>query len=214
MWLKWMRVVSEKVCFLASPFSLLWIHFKLQQSLVYTWPRYLYHIWNFQLRVIQLSYYRGSTVEIYFLENFVVLQLMSRCDIITKNNNNLGHIFLNSHQKASMFCELLTGDYGRNRQIVNQTHFPFLPKCVRLVAQSCLTLCNPMHHSLPGSSVHGILQARILKWIAIPFSRGSSSPRDLLHCRQILSHLSHQGSPFFLITQDISLSPLQLDMVR
>ena len=102
-----------------------------------------------------------------------------------------------------MFCELLTGDYGRNRQIVNQTHFPFLPKCVRLVAQSCLTLCNPMHHSLPGSSVHGILQARILKWIAIPFSRGSSSPRDLLHCRQILSHLSHQGSPFFLITQDI-----------
>ena len=49
--------------------------------------------------------------------------------------------------------------------------------CV-LVAQSCLTLCNPMDWSLPGSSVHGILQARILEWVAIPHSRGSSQPRD------------------------------------
>ena len=47
-----------------------------------------------------------------------------------------------------------------------------------LVAQSCLTLCDPRDGSLPGSSVCGILQARILKWIAIPFSRGSSQPRD------------------------------------
>ena len=42
------------------------------------------------------------------------------------------------------------------------------------VSQSCLTLCDPMDCSLPGSSVHGILQARILEWVAIPFSRGSS----------------------------------------
>ena len=40
-----------------------------------------------------------------------------------------------------------------------------------LVTQSCPTLCNPMDGSLPGSSVHGILQARILQWVAIPFSR-------------------------------------------
>ena len=46
-----------------------------------------------------------------------------------------------------------------------------------LVILSCLTLCNPMDYSPPGSSVHGILQARILEWIAIPFSRGSSWPR-------------------------------------
>ena len=45
-----------------------------------------------------------------------------------------------------------------------------------LVAQSCLTICNPMDYSLPGSSVHGILQARMLEWVAIPFSRGSSRP--------------------------------------
>ena len=43
-----------------------------------------------------------------------------------------------------------------------------------LVAQLCPTLCDPMDCSLPDSSVHGILQARILEWVAIPFSRGSS----------------------------------------
>ena len=47
-----------------------------------------------------------------------------------------------------------------------------------LVTQLCLTLCDPMDCSLPGSSVHGILQARILEWLAIPFSKGSSRPRD------------------------------------
>ena len=45
------------------------------------------------------------------------------------------------------------------------------------VAQSCLTLCDPMGCSLPGSSVHGIFQAIVLEWIAISFSRGSSQPR-------------------------------------
>ena len=47
-----------------------------------------------------------------------------------------------------------------------------------LVTQSCLTLWNSIDYSWPGSSVHGILQARILEWVAIPFSRGSSQPRD------------------------------------
>ena len=47
-----------------------------------------------------------------------------------------------------------------------------------LVTKSCLTLCNPRDCSPLGSSVHGILQARILEWIAISFSRGSSHPRD------------------------------------
>ena len=47
-----------------------------------------------------------------------------------------------------------------------------------LVAQLCPTLCNPMECSPPVSSIHEILQARILKWIAIPFFRGSSQCRD------------------------------------
>ena len=65
-------------------------------------------------------------------------------------------------------------------------------------AQSCLTLCYPVDYSPPGSSVHGFLQARILEWVAIPFSREfptqESNPR-LLHRSQILYLLSHQGSP-------------------
>ena len=46
------------------------------------------------------------------------------------------------------------------------------------ITQSCPTLCNPMNCSLPGSSLHGILQARVLEWVAISFSRGSSWLRD------------------------------------
>ena len=47
--------------------------------------------------------------------------------------------------------------------------------------QSCLILCDPMDCSPPGSSVHGIFQARILEWVALPFSGGSSQPRDRTH---------------------------------
>ena len=46
------------------------------------------------------------------------------------------------------------------------------------IAQSCLTLCDPMACSPPGSSVHGISQAKILEWVAISSSRGSSRPRE------------------------------------
>ena len=53
--------------------------------------------------------------------------------------------------------------------------------CCCLVTKLCLTLCDPMDCSLPGSSVHGIFQARILEWLAISFSRGSSWPRDRTH---------------------------------
>ena len=69
-----------------------------------------------------------------------------------------------------------------------------------LVTQSCPTLCNPMDYSLPGFSVHGTLQARILEWVAISFSRGvfqiQTTNLGLLHCRQTLYHLSHQGALF------------------
>ena len=50
-----------------------------------------------------------------------------------------------------------------------------------LVAKLCPTLCNPMDYSLPGSPVHGIFQARMLEWVAISFSTGSSWPRDQTH---------------------------------
>ena len=70
------------------------------------------------------------------------------------------------------------------------------PKKDKKVIQSCLTLCDPMNYT-----VHEILQARILEWVAFPFSRGPSQLRDrtcLPHCRRILYQLSHKGSPRIL----------------
>ena len=60
------------------------------------------------------------------------------------------------------------------------------------VAQSCPTLCDPKDCSLPGSSLHGILQARVVEWVAISFSRGSSQLRD----RTRISHIP--GRCFYL----------------
>ena len=72
-----------------------------------------------------------------------------------------------------------------------------------LVTQSCLILCVPKDCSPPGSSVHGILQARMLEWVAIllqgfllqrTFPTQGSNP-GLLHCKQVLYYLSHQENP-------------------
>ena len=78
-----------------------------------------------------------------------------------------------------------------------------------IISYNCTLLFScyavPMHCSLPGSSVQGILQARILEWVAISSSRGSSRPRDRTYVsfisgigRQILYQLSHKGSPRIL----------------
>ena len=61
-----------------------------------------------------------------------------------------------------------------------------------LVAQSCPTLCDPKDYRLPGSSVHEILQARILEWVAIPLSRRSPQPRDR-------TQVSHIAGRFFTV---------------
>ena len=90
-----------------------------------------------------------------------------------------GHVTLRKEQEA------LPGKFSCARTLM----------CTRARAQSSPTLCNPMDCSPPGSSVHGILQARILEWVALPSSRRSSSPRDqnvaflrLLRGRWILYH--------------------------
>ena len=68
-----------------------------------------------------------------------------------------------------------------------------------LVAQSCPTLCNPMDYGPPGSSVHGILQGRILEWVVMPFSRGFSQPRDWMWA----SHTA--GRPFTIWATRVAL---------
>ena len=82
--------------------------------------------------------------------------------------------YMESHQSVLSFSGLI-----RSYNIVSsfpQLHYEWKVKV--LVAQLCLTLCDPMDYSSPGSSGHGILQAGILQWVAFPFSRGSSQPRD------------------------------------
>ena len=66
----------------------------------------------------------------------------------------------------------LWGKKGKREFVIHER------KSESVVAQSCPTICDPLDSSLPGSSVHGIPQAGILEWVAIPFSRGSSRSRD------------------------------------
>ena len=77
--------------------------------------------------------------------------------------------------------------------------------CCCSVAKSCPSLWDFIHYSLPGFSIHGISQTRILEWVAIPYSRESSPPQGsnpgLLYYRQILYDLSQQESPGFMFQQ-------------
>ena len=103
-----------------------------------------------------------------------------------------------------------SGENGRrdrwtyaNDHTENVVHFFFF-----LVTQSCPTLWDPMNYHLPVSSVHGIFHARILEWVAIPFSKGSFWPRVRTWVswigRWIFYQLSHQGSPVVCLHIDRS----------
>ena len=78
------------------------------------------------------------------------------------------------------FCKCQAALSDSDRSFISLLIFYFFYGLLRSkrVAQLCPTLCNPLDCSPPGPSVHGILQARMLEWVAMPFSRGSSRPRD------------------------------------
>ena len=86
-----------------------------------------------------------------------------------------------------------------------------------LGAQSCLTVCDPMDCILPGYSVHGIFQARVLEWAAISFTRGSSDPgfkpsSSALQADSLLSELPEKPQwvknlPAMQETMDTQLDP-------
>ena len=92
--------------------------------------------------------------------------------------------FLGGKYEILLFC-ILTAEKLDHLIVVVPTSFQghliiYLDEhlCVWTCAPSCPTLCDPMDWGLPGSSLHGILQARVLEWVVISFSRGSSRPRD------------------------------------
>ena len=86
-----------------------------------------------------------------------------------------------SHLQISHMWQWICGSHTQKRDLRQLS-------CLKWseVAQSCPTLCNPMDCSLSGSAIHGIFQARVLEWIAISFSRGSSRPRK----RTQVSHIA------------------------
>ena len=97
-------------------------------------------------------------------------------------------MFSNSEGKMFSNSEFYTQPANQLSINEEQRHFQVLTACIPfsrkllvgggLVAKSCPTLPTPMDCNLPGSSVHGILQARMLEWVAISFSRGSSLPKN------------------------------------
>ena len=105
---------------------------------------------------------------------------------------------MNSPEKINEFSEIqFPSKLNSNRFKDTES------KCVRAKSfQARPTLCDPMDWSPPGSSVHGILQARILEWVAVPASRGPSQAKDqtgvpYVSCtgRRGLYHCCHLGSP-------------------
>ena len=98
--------------------------------------------------------------------------------------HSVGHTHIYAHTQTHIYTQTYTYTHTHthytNMQIYTDIHVYTHRETHRVCAQSLsrARLCSPMDHSPPGSSVHGILQARILEWVAISSSRGSSGPRD------------------------------------
>ena len=117
--------------------------------------------------------------------NWVRVVVISISQVLTDSTGRLrlsaGFLYEESYEECELYEEcVFPGDICRLGEGLRTSFFIYCPPHVFkvLVTQSCLTLCNSTNCSLPGSSVHGILQARVVDWVAIPFSRGSSLPRD------------------------------------
>ena len=108
-------------------------------------------IWVLSLFFFLMSLAKGLSILFFFSKNQLLVSLIFAVVILVSISFISALIFLYFFPSANFESE---------------------------VAQSCPTLCDPMDCSLPRSSLHGILQARVLEWIAISFSRGSSRPRD------------------------------------
>ena len=117
--------------------------------------------------------------------------------------------FFIHHWKGSFKRQLLV-EIGHNKKPGRLTcmmsTLPIFPSCNGMHTQSCLTLCDPSDCSTPDSSIHRIFQARILEWVVISYSKGSSQPSNQscissTSCtgRWILYHWSHLGRSFPVI---------------
>ena len=154
-------------------------------------------------KLLRISYINTSNKnEIHYVKSRIC---KSYCFIPKNNLYDASHVFMNIFKQGSISRIIKDSGHMLFGWILNP---PLLFNVHNLlkwkeseVAQSCPILCNPMDCSLPGSSIHWILQAGILECIAISFSRGSFWPRDQTRvscvsciCRWVLYQLSHRGS--------------------
>ena len=121
--------------------------------------------------------------------------MITTCLLVIKNGLESGNEVWKEENKVLWILNLTS---------VKNLSFSLILIVLCLIAQSCLTLCNPMDYRLPGSSVHGVLQSKntgagchaLLQGI---FPTQASNP-GLSHCRWCLYHLSNQGSPWSWLT--------------
>ena len=116
--------------------------------------------------------------------------------LLNRSNQRISKIYVKQIQLRQIVTEW-TSNYGKlNVWIRARSVIP----CKWVHVQLCLTLCDPMNCSLPVSSVYGISQARILEWVAISFSKGSSWSRErtsFLYWQVDSLSLNHLGSPSY-----------------
>ena len=109
------------------------------------------------------------------------------------NHNKLWKLLKEMGIPDHLIC-LLRNLYPGQEATVKTGHRTTAAAAAAKSLQSCLTLCDPIDGSLPGSPIPGILQARILKWFAIPFSSGPHSVRPLHHEPSVLGGPTWHGS--------------------
>ena len=124
-------------------------------------------------------------------------------------NGRWHQLFIWSLKKAILLQHIETArEDGSSKPM--RIFSPFKEYCCCSMPRSCLTLCNRMDCSLPGTSVHGIYRARILELVAISSSRGSSQPKDQTHVAYITGRLfttDPPGKPLRNITITLNLLP-------
>ena len=121
------------------------------------WPKY----WSFSFNISPSNEYPGLVS--FRLDWLDLLAVQGTLKSLVQHHSSKASIL----RRSAFFIVQLSHPYMTTGKTTALTRCTF-------VAQSCPTLCNPVDCSPPGSSVHGILQARILEWVAIPFSRESS----------------------------------------
>ena len=129
---------------------------------------------NLCIIICIINYYLNSYIHVLnFLQNKIAFQLFPQCNFFPSSLCTYVYYMYMYIIHTYMYMYIYIHVY-----VYTHTYMYIMHSIKVLVAQSCLTLCDLMDYSPPGSAVHGILQPRVLEWVAISFSWGSSQPRD------------------------------------